>query len=440
MTKKEKDIQISPAYSGGFSTAGVAYNDKNLQDPNVENSGIKNEHNRSHSASKEHFYVHFGLKRKYYESKIFIGSFLSFIILLLIIIIPVSGFINVPYPLAVNQNINNNGNQILTENNPVVYKTEYLWKDNSIEFSGTSNKPVSYVIWNNSLNNINPSNKSSENVFSNYFNVENGNYSVTSFFLFKGDSLNLGITYPGSPSQYGIPSGSYTNLEITNQLINNETIKDINGLVYVNGIMPNTTFGFQAGYNFVSFIAPETGTWHLIWLNPTFDFTSLQYQVTYHFNFSQFNLDQSNFHIFNQTTVNKQVYTIPQTGFYTLAIISQQINSNESIPVDYNMVFHAKQDAIDGWKSIDPILDILAILIFLIMVTSIIFRLDYTRNEKELRPNTNKSMNEESMNQNTESLVQQQDLQNGNFKLCPRCHQEIKKSDLFCSNCGVRAN
>lgn len=435
MTKKENDIHIAPTYSAGFSIAGVTYNDKDLQDPNVENSGIKNEHRQNPSSIKNHFHVHFKLNKKFYKAKVFVGSFSAFVILTLFIIVPISGFINIPYPLAINQDINNSGNQNLTFNNPVVYRTEYLWKGSSIDFSGSSNKPVSYAIWNNSMNTINSTKESLQWIFSKSFYVERGNYSITSFFLFKGNSLNLGITYPGTGNQYGIPSGNELNLEITDQQINNKSISTKNGLIFVNGVFPNTTYGFQAGYNGISFVAPETGTWNLLWLNPTSDYFNLEYQVTFNYKTSQFNLNQTNLLINNQATTTKQSYLVPQTGFYTLAIISQQNKINESTSVNYNMDFHVRQDAIDGWKSIDPIFSIIASVMFLIVVTSIFFDIDYKKNEYASR-----AISTEPIHQNEEVSDQQEILENKSFKICPKCHLQISQSDLFCSHCGVRIN
>lgn len=362
---------------------------------------------------KKSFYAFFFSYKKLSHSVIFVGSLVSLVIFLLLIIIPVSGIITISYPFSQNKPIQNTGQKLIEPINNIYYKSEYLWKGNTIDFSTSSNSSVSIAIVNSSLNQISQSTNQTTGSFSTSVKLNKYSQKNTTFFLFKGDTIHLQVSVQ-YPTTSTISGSNSLELIISNQPSYYHPIFIKNGL------------------NNISFIAPTTDYWQFGYFN---DFSGsqsfLQFEVSYNYTISSINFSKNKPIFISQTKFSNNSFQVDKNGLYTIVIFTRNQDSNISTLVNYNIVFHSGIDSIDAWKGIDPILNVIVFIIFLILLLTIILRIVYIYDNDS-------SKNElQHIKRQTNNYDKGTALRSYQNNVCPKCGTKNELSDKFCAICGT---
>lgn len=324
-----------------------------------------------------------------------------FLLSFLLVIIPLAGFMSVPYPISTTQNINFSGDRTVDFNDYVSNSPSiFLSKDNVISYQVTGNRPFSFAIWDKSFSNFPLLSNRYTGSFTKYYNVTAGSINYFQLYLSKGDTINY--TFSGSETQSG---GSLTYFITYSTDFNNSA-------PYVTGFISNIING--------TFTSPKSQNYYFGWKYDGNDGALAFITSTIQYNISGINLTSADLNVIHTQNIQQNTFSVPTSGNYHFYLYfdlaSNSVNSSKPIDIYMNIIFHQKLTGNDNWKLISPYLTILSFLMALTIFLTY-FQQKYSRKFEKAKK-----------------------IYYSDFSLnraCYHCRELVRKEWKFCLKCGA---
>lgn len=358
--------------------------------------------------------------KKYYHAPGIIGPGFILIITLVLIVIPATGFMTIPSLIPTSHNFQFNSNQTVSWDGSYA-ESEFLSAGNKITYNVSSNNPVSIMILNNSIENLNFIDKSYEGTYNQSLVISTN--SSLQFFLRKGDSLDYTVDMNRIITCTNYVACSNYLFFITDQPTWSKWSKsgwEIANSMPTNAFNSETVTSHYSG----SFTAPYTQEWHIALVNSLnmsgTGFFSIHYKI------SSLNLSQGNINILNTKNISQNYFTAPSNGVYTFFIINPPQNNSlkQSAWVSSNIIFHQNYYGNYYWKKAGPYLLVIAIFSLLLIVTTVMQRAGTRHAIQQI--------------QDEQTINRHKTPQKEELKTCGSCGKVNAGENYYCDTCGSK--
>lgn len=378
----------------------------------------------------------------WYYSPVYIGGGFILFLLLLLLVIPMVGFMAVPYPASTTQDIRYSDTQTINYNE-YWYESEYMSAGNTIDYSMQANGPVSFAIADHPFSGFPITTTRSSGSYSDQFTVNpNQDYQYVTFYLYTNDYLNYTFSSSGN-LEFFIADGP--NMQSWNNYQSSTLYKD----------NPSTSSGSG------TFTAPHAQDWYLVWYNKASSGSPINVQVSVNYAISSLDLSQANVHVLDTKQVNPGTFTVPTSGtYYFFIYFDPALSSAQSVTTSFTVTYHQNLTSNDAWQQVSPLLIFLVIIIVVLLIIAIVQRSNAKRYEKQKKEQKTNS-GSQSQGQTTQQVTvptggtgggglsasttmvadtspQATTASSDSKQRCHVCGNAYFPTDVFCPNCGTR--
>ena len=338
--------------------------------------------------------------KKWYKSYLVRGCSIVILIVLLLIIIPSTGLLSIPYPISTTQNIQvSQGSTI--DFNYYLTKSVYLSKGNTISYSVKGDNPFSFSIWDQSFNKFPISDNRYTGFYNDSFRVENGQFYPRVLFLHKGDS----IKYIFNTTQ---PLSDSFSFYITNNPDFNSSSS-----IYTSSTFTKIVNG--------TFISPQSNNYYLLWNYNGKPNTLKVVSISIQYNLSSINMSGGNLNILHTENIPQNTFIVPKSGNYRFFIFFDPYNESNHfakwIDVSLNIIFHQRLNGNDNWIHVSDFLVVIGIIMLIIVI------LDFFQHKYAMKFEKAKRLYYSDF-----SLT----------RVCYKCRSNIKKEETYCYQRGAK--
>ena len=350
--------------------------------------------------------------RPWYYAPVYWGGGAILLIVALLIIIPVVGFMVIPYPFSnadAQGTITYRDTQTLWYNE-YWYEKEHMSAGQSIDYNMQSIPgEVTFLIWDQPFENF-PDTKTLTGSYQESLTVEGDHdYEYLGYFLKTGSQLtyNFNIT-SGGPIEFFIADAN-----------------DLNRWNNWETIYTTVSYTGSEGDS-GSFDIPYSQDWYLVWYNSGSSPVQLDLNVDYTA-VGAFDFSNADVVVEGVDNVPSSTFVVPSTGdWYFFIYFDPFVNSAESVDITFNVSYNTNVSSNDRWIDLTPVLVFIGIIIVFLLIVAVIQR----RSAKKTAAATATTAVAPTTPSTTAVPTE--------AKKCHRCNSFLQAGDIFCNNCGAK--